>query len=300
MDLIQQMKIFRKIVEVGSFSEAARELGLSLSLISRQIDDLERKINTQLLQRTTRKTTPTELGEIYYQRSFNVLQEVEEIHKLLLDYKAEPQGLLKITVSHLLGQFYLSEIIPKFMEKYPKRQIKLDLSDSLVDIVGTGVDIAIRIGKMQDSGLVGIKLKSQQYIVCGTKNYLQKNGIPKSLNELKKHKAILLTDGESYDPWYLKTKNKPPKKLDISGQIFVNQGIVYAELIKKGLGLGLIYSWAVEKELQSGELIQVLPNFNISFNTYDENDIYLLFSKGRYLSTKVRVFVDFMRSIEKK
>ena len=300
MDMIQQIKIFKKIVEVGSFSEAARELGLSLSLISRQIEDLEEKIKTRLLHRTTRRTTPTELGEIYYQRTQHILQEVEDVHQLLLDYKTEPQGTIKIAVSHLLGQFYLAELIPKFLAQHPKIQIKLELSDALVDIVGSGIDIAIRTGHMQDSSLSSVKLRTQKTILCASKLYLKKNGVPKSPKDIQNHKCVLLSEGNSYSPWYLRRKNKSPERLNLSGHIYVNQGLIYTDFIKLGLGLGLIFSWVIEKEIQSGELVQILPQFDISFDPIAEDDIYLLFPRGQFLSTKVRAFIDFVKEQEKK
>ncbi|GAA5017931.1 LysR family transcriptional regulator [Acinetobacter puyangensis] len=295
MDLFEQIKIFKAIVDFGSFSEASRQLGISLSAVSRQLENLEQYVGVPLLRRTTRKLHLTEVGSIYYRESIRILRDIDGLHQQLKEHQAEPQGHLRITVSNLLGHLKLTPLIPDFLSLYPKIHLEINYSDRIVDIVGEGFDIAIRSGTLEDSTLVAMKLGSNKHILCASKAYWERKSPPEKIADFLTHNIISFKEGLTEAPWFYREANGPWKKIKLKGDISVNQGLEYKALVRSGLGVGLLLEWMIDEELKTGELVPVLTEIEVSYSQDIVSDIFAVYSKDRFDSPKLKVFLEFIK-----
>src|SRR3954464_7131072 len=190
MDKISSMRAFVKVVEHGSFSEAARSLRMSRSAVSKYVIDLERELGAQLLNRTTRSAAPTENGRAYYERAVAILADLEEADLAVARLHAEPRGLLRINAPMSFGTLHLGPALAEFMEKYPELQIQLTLSDEQIDAVQEGFDVTLPIAELASSSLIARRLVGVQRVFCASPEYIKRRGAPEHPKELKEHDCL--------------------------------------------------------------------------------------------------------------
>lgn len=193
MDQIAAMRTFIKVVECQSFTKAAHQLGISVAMTSKLMQQLEESLSTRLLSRTTRQVNPTEAGQFYYQRSLALLAELEETHSQLTHNNQQPQGTLKLSVPMDFGYLHLSPALPLFRERYPDLKLEIEYSDRRVAPVEEGFDLALRIGNLPDSSLVAKPLAMMKMVVCASPDYLARRGRPKTPEDLKQHDCLIYT-----------------------------------------------------------------------------------------------------------
>lgn len=286
MDTIDGMRAFARVVETGSFTEAARRLGISTALASKYVRQLESRLGAQLLNRTTRSVSPTEVGRAYWDRCSRILNDFEELEDSVADQHGQPRGQLRIAGSRAFGEDMLVPAIGSFLKEYPEISVDLQLDERMVDIVAEGFDMAIRVGDLQDSSLIARRIAAYPYYVCVAPDYIAAHGEPKTPQDLLGHRCIINTGVNPTNQWQFQI-NGQTSQVTVPATVRVNTARATATLVKAGRGIGLCLYSTVKDDLESGRLVRVLRNFE----AYDRS-VYAVYPHSQHLSGKVRAFVD--------
>ncbi|WP_293266105.1 LysR family transcriptional regulator [Neptunomonas sp.] len=286
MDKLNCMRAFVYVIEAESFTQAAIKMQISKALISKYVGALETSLGIRLLNRTTRRMSVTDSGKAYYERCLNVLQEIDEIEAALRSEHNQPEGILRINAPISFSELTLMPIITEFAQSYPDVTIKLDLADRFIDLVEEGVDLAIRVGDLPDSSLVVRKLTEIRMILCASPAYLAKTNIPVSLESLPLHRCICDSNYKHNNRWVL-GRGQQSVSVPISSQININSARAVRQLVLNGQGISLLPSFAVQKDLEEGRLIQLLEK-----HEPESTGLYALYPHRKHLSAKVRLFID--------
>ncbi|GAB4226824.1 MAG: LysR family transcriptional regulator [Methyloligellaceae bacterium] len=283
---MSDLEIFARVVTAGNMSAAGREMGLSPAVVSKRISHLEQRLGARLFQRTTRQLTLTEAGQGFYDRVVNILAGIEEAEAYVTRRNTVPRGTLKVTAPTAFGRMHIAPYLCEFLGEFPDIIIDLDLSDSFVDIVGSGFDVAIRVAELEDSSLVARKLAPNNRVICAAPSYLEKHGVPETLADLAKHNCLAPS---AQDVWRLQGP-EGPTTIRVNGNIRTNSTEVVREAVLTGLGIALRSTWDVGPELKSGRLKIVLPEYQESPRVA----VYAVYPCRQYVPAKLRVFVDFL------
>lgn len=283
------LEIFARVVSAGSMSAAGRELGLSPAVVSKRLRRLEDRLGSRLLQRTTRQIALTEAGQGFYERVVAILAGVEEAEAFVSRRSAMARGTLKVTAPTSFGRMHVAPHLGAFMEANPDLSINLILSDSFVDIVGDGYDVAIRIAELADSSLVARKIAPVRRILCATPSYLARHGAPKTFDDLAEHNCLTHVAGEA---WRLEGP-AGPVAFRPNGALMTNSSEVVREAVLAGIGVGLRSTWDIGPELASGKLVQILPDYEGSKNIA----VHAIYPSRQFLPVKVRLFIDFLADL---
>ncbi len=289
MDRMAEMVVFTQVVEAESFSAAARRLGLSKSSVSKHVAQLEDRLRAQLLRRSTRRLSLTEVGRAFYERCAQIVREVEEAELEVGRGHAAAQGLLKVNAPMSFGQLWLAPAIAGFLESHPRLRVELVLDDRPVNTIEGGFDVTIRIAPaLADSSLLARRLAPNRLVVCGTPDYFARRGVPRRPADLARHDCLLY----SYLSWGDRWRFVGPRGdewVEVSGRVRANNGDALREAALAGLGLLYVPSFLVGTELARGALRAVLQRY-----ADRSTAIWALYSPTRHLSAKVRAFVDFL------
>ncbi|WP_047049619.1 LysR substrate-binding domain-containing protein [Vibrio mexicanus] len=275
---------FVAVAETQSFTTAAIKLSTSVAQVSRRVSALEDRLAVKLLNRTTRKVSLTEAGQIYFHQCKPLIEGLELAELAVTQMQSAPKGVLRVTAPVTYGENQLAPLIHLFLKRYPKLDLELTLTNQKLDLIESGMDLAIRLGNLEDSLLVAKKLSSRQLYVCASPDYLQKYGEPHSLSELANHHCLV----GSVDYWRFTQQGKE-KSLRVSGRIQCNSGIALLDAAKQGLGLVQLPDYYVSEYLLSGKLIEVLPS-----HRSERDGIWALYPQNRHLSPKVRLLIDYL------
>ena len=288
MDKLSEMQVFVAAVKSGSFSAAGRTLELSPSAVSKLISRMESRLGVRLLNRTTRTLSLTEGGQVYYQRCLDILQDVEAAEDALSGFGQIPKGVLRINSSPGFARQQLLPLLPDFKRCYPEIEIELQLSGFSVDLIGERIDVAIRLGELEDTSLVARKLGESQRVVCASADYIKRYGAPRSPDELERHQCLRLSTNETFNRWRF-FQDGQSKLVEInSGFITDNVEALY-EYALLGGGIARLSSFMVGEAIASDHLVPLLQDYEI-----DKQQINLLYAHRRHLPAKVRVFVDYL------
>ncbi len=288
MDLIDGMRAFSQVVASGSFTKAAERLGVSKKLVSKYVGQLEDRLGTRLLNRTTRSISLTEAGSIYHGRCVQLLDDLDEMEQTLHSNTAVPKGKLFISAPVTFGEMYLTEQLILFTEKYPEVTVDLRLNDRTVSLVDEGFDIALRIGRLENSSLIARKLAPSHMVLCASPDYLERFGMPEHPDELKDHRCIIDSNFRSGASWPFLVNGEETNK-SVTGRITVNSARAALDFALKGGGITYSPTFVAGEEIVRGNLVAVLGDY-ISYDT----NIYAVYNNNRNLAPKVRVFVDFL------
>ena len=286
MDTIDGMRAFARVVETGSFTEAARRLGISTALASKYVRKLESRLGAQLLNRTTRSVSPTEVGRAYWDRCSRILNDFEELEDSVADQHGQPRGQLRIAGSRAFGEDMLVPAIGSFLEGYPEISVDLQLDERMVDIVAEGFDMAIRVGDLQDSSLIARRIAAYPYYICASPEYLAAHGEPNTPQDLLGHRCIINTGITPTNQWQFQI-NGQTSQVTVPATVRVNTARATATLVNAGRGIGLCLYSTVKDDLESGRLVRVLRKFE----AYDRS-VYAVYPHSQHLSGKVRAFVE--------
>jgi len=287
MDRFHSMSVFVEVVEQGGFTAAQDKLGLSRAQISKLVMQLETHLGTRLLNRTTRKISLTEMGRIYYERCKALLIEVDEIDTMASEQNSTPRGTLTIGAPSSFGTLHFKDVITEYMKQYPQVQISLQLTDRFVDVVDEGFDVVIRIADMPDSSLIARKLSSCQLVYCASPDYLKKQGVPKVPQDLALHHCLIYSNADKPGVWDF----HGPQSIEsvrVSGPLTADNGDILKAAALADLGVVFMPTFIVAEELRSGRLEKILTDY-----CPPELSINAVFPSRRYLSAKVRTFIDF-------
>jgi len=289
MDRLSAMHIFVRIVQQGSFSAVADEMGLSQSSVSKKVSALEDYIGSRLINRSSRQIVLTEVGTNYYEQCLGILERVDKAETQAKEFTSDPAGLLKVTLPTTFGRLHVVPYLSDFMNQYPKIKVDLKLLDHKVDLVTEGIDLALRIGELQDSSLVATTLGHSRRIVVASQAYLKRNGTPKHPSELVGHNCLVYSLLSSVNSWQLREQGKDIV-VQVQGDFQANNGDVLQEMALQDKGIAFLPSWLIKQDVQAGRLIEILSEFSPA-----PMPIYALYPKDRYMPLKVRFFIDFLK-----
>ncbi len=289
--MISKLHYFNLVVESGSFSEAARILDVQPSSVSRQIVALEKELGVLLLNRTTRSLGLTEAGRNYYTYSQRIVADLDEAQQAVTNLQAQPKGLLRLSVTVAFGEYVVVPLLQSFMEAYPDITVELELTERVVNLAEENIDLAIRSGKLADSNMVATKLMDNDFILCASPKYLNRNGTPDSIESLKTFNCIRYGYA-GWHNWYV-LDNKP-RKIEVLGNTIVNTVTSQHKLLLSHSGLALMPLWAVRDDLKCARLVRVLEKFKLSPYP-SESATYAIYLDKRYVAPKVRSLIDFIK-----
>jgi DNA-binding transcriptional LysR family regulator len=288
VDKLASLRAFVKVVELGSFSEAGRQLRLSRSAISKYVSELERSLGVQLLNRTTRHASPNENGQAYFERALSILADLDAADQTVAHLQSTPRGLLRVNAPMSFGTLQLGGAIADFMERNPALQIQLVLSDEQVDPVQGGFDVTLRIADLESSSLIARKVAPIERVICAAPAYLARHGVPTHPNQLRDHAALtygfLLTGNQ----WKL-TGAGEDHWVNPSWQLCANNAEVLRDAAVKGRGIALLPTFIAGAALRAGELQTFLDDYKAP-----PLALYAIYPPTRHLAVKVRLFIDFL------
>jgi len=285
---LNEVLVFVKVVEGGSFSAAARALELPRATVSRKVSQLEASLGIRLLHRSTRKLSLTEEGRQYYVKCSSGLNEIEEANGMISATQQKPSGLLRISAP-LAGQSgFMCKLITEFLALHEDVNIQLNLTDDLVNLIDDGVDVAFRAGKLEDSSLVARKLGSTQLVLCAASDYLKKSASIQSPKDLKDHTSIIFGHSHNHVSWKLQG-DKEVITVPVHGRISVNSMQFALQACLSGLGVSLLPYGVIEEHLKTKKLQLLLKNYSSNVG-----GLYIVYPSKTHLSTTVRAFVDFV------
>ena len=276
------IEAFVRVVQHGSFSRAAEEMGVSRSHISRQITRLEDRLDAQLLLRTTRTVSPTEVGNAFYLRCREIVGSLEDAEQAVVDLQERPRGILRITVAGAFGEDFVAPAAVSFMQQHPDLAVEIDLSNRLIDLISEGYDLAIRAGTLQDSSLIARRIGNRRLLTCASPEYLARSGTPPSIHALANHNCLVGT----LHTWRFR-ENQRNFDLPVTGNWRSNSGRALSHAATAGLGLVQLPSFYLEEHIRSGALLTVLEDYNPT-----DTGVWAVYPHNRHLSAKVRLFVN--------
>ncbi|WP_156420316.1 LysR family transcriptional regulator [Rheinheimera sp. EpRS3] len=275
---------FVAVAELQSFTKAAKQLGISVAQVSRNIAELEVTLAIKLLYRSTRSVSLTEEGLLYLQHCRHLVASLEEANRTLANLKATPRGQIKLTAPVFYGETSIAPLLHDFMQQYPDTDLDLQLTNNKLDLVQGGFDLAIRLGTLESSSLIARKLASRTQYVVASPAYLAKHGTPQNLTDLTQHQCLTGTVAQ----WRFMQQGKLVQ-FKPQGRIVCNSGVALMDAALKGLGLVQLPDYYVGSKLQSGELVAVLNELR-----QPDDGIWAIYPQNRHLSAKVRVLVDYL------
>ncbi|RJG26382.1 LysR family transcriptional regulator [Massilia cavernae] len=289
MGQFRQISTFVEVVARGSLSAAARAEGIAPAMIGRRLDALEARLGVKLLQRTTRKLVLTNEGAAFLEDCQRILAELEEAETAVAERSAKASGHLLVSAPAGFGRRHVAPLLPSFLAEHQDVTINLNLSDRIVDVIGEGVDVAIRIASLSDSSLVGVKLADNQRVLVASPAYLRRKGTPRTLADLAKHNCLAFSSEGSQRGWTF-NENGKIVTLKVPGNMVCNDGAVLHEWALAGKGLAWRSMWEVGSDIDAGRLRTVLNQ-----HAAPGSDIYAVFAQRRHLPLRIRAFVDFLR-----
>ncbi len=275
---------FVAVAETFSFTDAAKRLNTSVAQVSRRVSALEERLAIKLLNRTTRKVSLTEAGQVYFEQCRHLVEGLEHAELAVTQMQSSPKGLIKITAPATYGERHLAPLLNQFIELYPQVDLELNLTNQKLDLIEAGVDIAIRLGRLENSNLIARRLANRQMYVCASPKYLEAFGEPHTLSELKHHQCLV----GSLQYWRFK-ENGRDRTISISGRLKCNSGYALYDAAIRGVGLVQLPDYYVANALAAGELIEVLGKYR-----NDKEGIWALYPENRNLSPKVRLLIDYL------
>ena len=281
---LNEIAIFVKVVDAGSFTGAAKSLGLPKSTVSRKITQLEERLAVRLLQRTTRTLSLTDTGTAYYQQCSRIINDVQEANVAVTEMQSKPVGTLRITAPMLFGSMVLSDIIADFLKNNSGIQIDLVLTDQTLDLIQEGIDVAFRVGVLADSSLIARTLGTVNLITCASPAYIEKYGMPEHPQDLTKHEILAWGQTKSWD-----FDTPESFSVNVSPKVKVNDAFSLHKLALNGLGIARLPAFLCADDIRSGALKPMICNWSVN-----SAPIHALYPSNRHLSVKVRSFVDYI------
>lgn len=288
MEDLNAMIVFARVVEARSFSTAAEQLGMSKSTVSKHVSRLEDRLGARLLNRTTRRLNPTEVGLAFYEHCARIAAEVEEAEAVASRLQTSPRGTLRVNAPVSFALLHVVPAIPEFLAHHPELTVDLTLNDRFVDLIDEGFDLAIRIATLPDSSLIARRLAPNRMVVCAAPAYLERHGVPREPGELGRHNCASYTYPALKNEWSFR-EGKREITIAVRGNFQSNNGGALRAAALAGLGIVLLPAFIVGEDLKIGTLKRLLGAYELP-----ETSVYAVFPHNRHLSAKIRVFVDFL------
>lgn len=277
---------FLTVVDQGGFSAAAKTLGISKSHVSQQLSKLEDRLGCRLLHRTTRKMSLTEPGAHYLEKCRHIFEELENAEIELGGAQNQIAGKIRISSPHLVGEFLLVPALTEFQTLYPSIDLDIDLTSKRVDLVESNYDLALQMGVRKDVNVVNYPLFSTRFRVVASPEYLKKHGVPKHPDELKKHHCLLFSSLGITKPWKFEAPDTSTYTVNVKSRWKSNNGHLLLAAAKHGLGIAYLPDYYLKKDFISGELVEVIPNWQ-SIN----RNVVAIYQERRFLPERIKCFL---------
>ncbi len=291
--MLDLIRIFIKVVELGSFSKAAAVLNVAPSSVARNIDNLEAHLNTTLFRRSTRQLLLTEDGERFLAKSTGLLLQADELVSEMRQVKREPEGLLRISAFESFGRQCICPILPEFLSRFPHVSVELELDNRVVDLNAENTDLGIRIGQPPDSSLHARRLLPNNTMLCASPSYLKLRGTPTHPDDLAKHNCLTLGNNRQRVSWYFHNEGKRVK-VNVRGNLSSRGGTPLVEAAVHGAGIVNISEWMMRGLISEGKLVQCLPDWKASTQEGSSGEIYAVYHGMKYPNPALRAFIDFL------
>lgn len=289
MSILPYLEAFSAVTENGSFTAAADVLGVSKSVVSKQVSLLEKHLGVQLLNRTTRRLHLTQAGEVFASYSQRIMSDVREAEQSVLPMQSEPQGRLRITAPESLAMSLLPEMLLGFQQQFPKIELDVRISGRFVDLIEEGIDVALRVGELEDSSLMARLLMPCSFHACASPDYLKKHGTPLHPDDLRTHNCLIYSQAPNADHWVFKDEQGKSLKVKVEGNLRSDTGNLLMEAALNNSGIFIGPTYMVSSALKEGRLKTVLDDY-----TPATPGLYAVYPYSKLVSTKVRAFVDYL------
>lgn len=287
MDRFESMSTFVAVVEAGGFSAAARKLGMPLATVSRKVGELEEQLKVRLLVRSTRSISLTDTGRDYFESCRRLLEDLAAAERHAAGEYQEPKGHLIVAAPTMLGRLYLAPIVIEFLAAYPEIHVELRLGERTGNMIDNNIDIAIRIGDLEDSSLKSTRLGEIQHVACASPAYLAEHGKPKKLTDLSDHDCITLLPWETPTEWIF-NPGKRVQKIAVRSKLTVTTAETAVDAAVSGLGIAHLFCYQVSEAIANKRLALVLREFEPK-----PFPIHVVYPTGRHIPQKLRAFIDF-------
>jgi len=288
MGQLEDMAMFVRVVEAGSITKAAEQLNIAKSAVSRRLKELETRLGSQLISRTTRQSNLTQAGEQYYQKVHHILSEVDALNEETSGTPTRIEGTLKMTAPLSFGLMHLNDVIDEYANQHPELKFELDFSDRHTDLIEEGFELAIRIRELQDSSYQAKRLALIRYALCASPEYLERMGTPKTFDDLTEHEFLQYGLSKSSTIELIDEQGKK-HQVAVNGKIKANNGDFLREMAVKGHGIAFLPTFITYQALISGELVPILQQYQLP-----TLNAYAVYPKKRFLSQRCRYLIDFI------
>jgi len=289
MDRLTEMEAFATVVDQGGFTDAARKMGISKSAVSKHVSSLEARLGARLLNRTTRRVSPTEIGLVYYDRARRVLNDAGEADSIVTAMQSAPSGVLRMSVATDFGVSLLSPVLDEFLTDYPDISVNMVLKNRYVELISEGFDMSIRVGEMEDSSLRARKITETTQRLIAAPRYFQAHGRPMKIDDLNEHRLLHYSNQASANVWKITAPSGEVRQVRGTGWLTVNDGQSLLNAAVKGLGIAYLPSFLYHEAMAQGLVADVIPDLPPT-----TLGIYAVYPPGRFTQPKVRAFIDFL------
>ncbi|HPD93231.1 MAG: LysR family transcriptional regulator [Rhodobacter sp.] len=289
MDRLTEMEAFATVVDQGGFTDAARKMGISKSAVSKHVSSLEARLGARLLNRTTRRVSPTEIGLVYYDRARRVLNDAGEADSIVTAMQSAPSGVLRMSVATDFGVSLLSPVLDEFLMEFPDISVNMVLKNRYVELISEGFDMSIRVGEMEDSSLRARKITETSQRLIAAPRYFQAHGRPERIDDLNDHRLLHYSNQASANVWKITAPSGEVRQVRGTGWLTVNDGQSLLNAAVKGLGIAYLPSFLYHDALAQGLVEDVIPDL-----PQTTLGIYAVYPPGRFTQPKVRAFIDFL------
>jgi DNA-binding transcriptional LysR family regulator len=289
MDSISDLSFFVQLVQQGSLTALARELGVTPPAVTIRLARMEARLGVRLLNRTTRRLSVTQEGELYLSNGTRLLAELEELDRMVSSSRAIPKGLLRVNATFGFGRRHIAPAVSAFARRYAEVEVQLTLTDRSINLADQAYDVGIWFGQLPDSRMVARKIASNHRFLCASPDYLEKAGTPQTPRDLQSHACIVLRENDSaYGTWHL-TRGRKQETVKVRGSLSSNDGETALIWALDGHGILMRSEWDVQAHLRSGALQLVLPDWSLP-----SADVYAVYGERMNLSAKVSALIDFL------
>ena len=289
MDRLTEMEAFATVVDQGGFTDAAKKMGISKSAVSKHVSSLEARLGARLLNRTTRRVSPTEIGLAYYDRARRVLNDAGEADALVSSMQSAPSGLLRISVATDFGVNLMSPVLGEFLNEFPDITVNMVLNNRFVELISEGFDMAVRIGELEDNTLRARKLTETTFRMIASPAYFERYGRPEKIDDLNEHKLLHYSNQANSAVWKLTAPSGEKRQIRTAGWLTVNDGQSLLNACISGLGIAYLPSFLYADAKAKGLVQDVIPDLPV-----ETKGIYAVYPPGRFTQPKVRAFIDFL------
>ena len=289
MDRLTEMEAFATVVDQGGFTDAARKMGISKSAVSKHVSSLEARLGARLLNRTTRRVNPTEIGLVYYDRARRVLNDAGEADSIVTAMQAAPSGVLRLSVATDFGVALLSPVLDEFLTAYPEISVNMVLKNRYVELISEGFDMAVRVGDLEDSSLRARCICESTQRLIAAPSYFAQHGRPARIDDLTEHRLLHYSNQASANVWKITAPSGEERQIRGTGWLTVNDGQSLLNAAIKGLGIAYLPSYLYHQAMEEGLVEDVIPDLPRS-----TLGVHAVYPPGRFTQPKVRAFIDFL------